>query len=248
MPQCYYLLIFSAGVDVVWRSAFSVYIGQSLLFTSFCLWINPATHLTCSHDKHVWPQFSWITATCLPPGLGYIFKEVCSKTSNQWVALSFWEPTVEWVSWYKGSVWPVSLVWLWCHAPVSIMTTVCIYIPTVAFVTVTVRPALSTNQGNTSVSLALFPNWPQGFTVSLKNAAHHSATKEQIMRWNQRGIQWPLSCVNVDSSSRSSQHCSFFLQSVYQSVSPHMGLFLAGENCAVVCFCAGVGWGYGEEL
>lgn len=188
------------------------------------------------------PRQTCLTAAALPwhhchmssSRLRYKFREVCSIISNQRVALP--GPCSN-----GGSVWRVLLVWLRCHArfhhdhhgylypagPSSQPRSVLLWAPTA---------------GNNRESLAPFSNWPPGLPVSLKNAAHQSA-EEQIMRWDQRGIQGPLSRVNMDSSPRSLQHCSFLLQPVYQSVSPHIhtGLFLAGENCAVVCLCAGVG-------
>lgn len=71
----------------------------------------------------------------------YIFKGTCSIISNQWVALSLWEPTVEWVS----SCQPC-FVGLGCGISLLYPSwPTWVFIPAVAFVTFTVRAALSTN-------------------------------------------------------------------------------------------------------
>lgn len=72
-----------------------------------------------------------------------------------------------------------------------------------------------------------------------------SAAKEQMMRWNQRGVQWPFFCVN--SFSCSSQHCSFLLLScLLECVTSRGSIFSRTElYCSVEVFCAG--WSYGEK-
>lgn len=95
------------------------------------------------------------------------FKRPCSAIYNQWVALSLWEPTVEW----QSSLF--LLVWLWCHAPVTIMNTRGIY--THSALCHVYRAALSTNHcrhcptcvhcGNESFTVS---TRPQNFTV-IKN-------------------------------------------------------------------------------
>lgn len=150
------------------------------------------------------------------------------------MALSLWELTVKWVlqglclACFVGlTVVPCSCLWHYHYVYLYPLG------PLWPLSQSGLLWALTT--GNTSLSLALFSNWPQAFTVSLKNAAHRSAAKEQIMRWNQRGIQWPFFCVN--SSSCSSQHCSFLLLSCLpECVTSHGSIF----SCAVVCFLC---WG-----
>lgn len=155
--------------------------------------------------------------------------------------MSLWEPTVD-----QLPPWKRLLSRLFCHSGCGVgllwsSWPPWVFIPAVAFVTFTVTAALSTKPLETpSESCTVFQLTLKILQCHWKNAAHQCATKEQIMRCNQQGIRWPFCCIIVYSLSCSSQHC--LPPSVYQSVSPHMGLFLAGENCAaVVCVFVGVG-------
>lgn len=211
------------------------------LITSWCFWITqPPSRLESWKTRLTSVLLNYITATCLPSGLVYI-KRVVSSLTNGWHCPS-WEPTVERISSCKALSGLFCRSCLRYHAPVSIMTTLGIYTRCGFLSHLQWGLLLALTTGDTSLSLALFSIWPQNVTASLKSAAHRSSSEEQIMRLNQPSIQWPISSDNVHSSSScSSKHCSSLSLSVYQSVPPHMGLFLARGNSAVVCFCAGVG-------
>lgn len=81
---------------------------------------------------------------------------------------------------------------------------------------------------------SFFSRWPPRLTMS---------SRRQCLRGADSGstsaIISNIEHTNVDSSQ---------LVRVYPSVSPHMGLFLAAENCVVLHFCARArGWDYRGE-
>lgn len=126
---------------------------------------------------------------------------------------------------------------LWSSWPLSIYTHyvgingLCLWplSPWVAVAALSSRA--ETVQNLFSSSLFCFHLTSNFHRVRKKAASHGCATKEQI-RWNQRGVQWLFYCVKVYYLSCSSQ----LPPSVYQSVSPHMVLFLAGKKCEVLYF------------
>lgn len=144
-----------------------------------------------------------------------IFKGTYSIISNQWVAMSLWEPIVDWVQ---------SLQSL-CR---------------VCFI---VLVAVLCSCGHHDRHEYLYPLWlmshlqswllwvPLCFPVDLK-ISHQCTTKKPIMRWYQQGIHWPFSW------------CVFFLlfftalshsECLPERVTSHGSIFSRGELCCSMC-------------
>lgn len=69
------------------------------------------------------------------------------------------------------------------------------------------------------------------FHLTLKISQRHSAEKPARTRAKQRGVQWSFSRFNARPPPLSLVLRGLVrLKSIYQSVSPHMGLFLAGAE------------------
>lgn len=198
---------------------------------------NLATLLTYNHDRQAWPQSSWMTSL---PHASPQAKQTSSTERVVSPLTSGWHCYSESPLW-NGSHLERAMSGLFCgpghgatRSRVRHDHRVYLY-PLWPLSHSQSGAALSTNRWR----LALFSTWPQNFTVSLKNAAHRSATKEQIMRRNQQGMQWPFSCVNASSFSCSALHCSSPSQCLPECVTSHGSIFSRGELCCCVCLCWG---------
>lgn len=132
--------------------------------------------------------------------------------SGQWEALSLWEPVVE--SELCSGLWRcLSVVSRSCFHHDS-----CVFLPTVASVTVWTHRQWKPHFSSLSL---LYSAWK------------FCSWKRCTSAWRRKmESEWVVHCL---------QFVDFVSFCLLESVSPHMVLFLAVGNCALVCVLAGVG-------
>lgn len=115
-----------------------------------------------------------------------------------------------------------------------------VFIPTVACVAFTVQAALGTKQQQQRHHLKSLHCFPADLKISPCHRKKRCILICHKVRDNERksaGHSMASFCLRP-LVPHNVAHLTY---GVYQSVPPHMGLFLAEEHCAVVCFCAGEG-------